>query len=164
VSDFNWSAGDEAAGDRQALSPAGEKRRGEILSLLEAAMARKRHRRATARWAVRAGVPLVLAGLLLLWLGPSGSPPFPPASRPPAPGIGEERQAEIEVVHDDPRVLERCSLPSAPLDRGVLIGDQELLDLLQAAGRPAGLARVAGNVFLTSNAPPPDAGQGDDRS
>jgi hypothetical protein len=162
VSEFNWSAEDGAAGGRQLLSPAGEKRRGEILSLLEAAMARKRRRRAVVRWSARAGIVLILAGVLLWRGGPSGPPPVPPASRLAAPASGE--RAGMEVVHDDPRVLERCTLPSAPFDRGVLIGDQELLDLLQAAGRPAGLARVGGNVFLTSNAPAPDAGQGDDRS
>ena len=160
MNDQSWSGEDGAGGGRQRLSAAGEKRRVEILSLLEAAMARKRRRRAAARWAAVAGVPLVVAGLLLLEGGPSGPPPVPAASRPPAPATGDPRRAGIELVHDDPLLLERCSLPSAPLDRRVLIGDQELLDLLQAAGRPAGLARVAGVVYLTSSAPAPD----DDRS
>jgi hypothetical protein len=165
VNELDWNGEDEAPGDRRVLSPAGEKRRGEILFLLEAAMARKRRRRTAARWAVRAGVPLVLAGLALLGWNPSGEQASPQVSGPaPAPAIGEDRRAGVEVVHDDPRLLERCSLPTAPFDRRVLIGDQELLDLLQAAGRPAGLARVAGNVYLTSNAQAGDAGRGDERS
>jgi len=62
-------------------------------------------------------------------------------------GVGLQ-WAELEWVRSDPRILERCAVPSRPVPAAIHIGDEELLALLSLHGRSTGIARVGKQVFV----------------
>jgi hypothetical protein len=140
------------------LSAAGEARREEMLSRLQAALVRKRRARWACRVAALAGVPaMVIAAIIIVRPGPGGpesgggtSAISPPAAHP----VEGEWKMRIQIVHNDPGVLARSAPAAKPLEREAVIDDEELLKLLHDLGRPSGLARVPGGVYLTSNLAP----------
>ena len=152
-----------------SLSRAGEARKEEMLCLLERELLRRRRRRRAVRWIGMAVVPLALVAGSVLVLSS-----HLPWSRPRSGDIAdmhrkgsttnverayeapELRHVRLEVVHDDPGILERYSVGGGPLDRDVWIADDdELLALLETAQRPAGLIRTGGRVILTANVTSP---------
>jgi len=62
--------------------------------------------------------------------------------------------AHIEIVHDDPEVLDRFTIREAAPIETARIGDDELLALLAAAGQPSGLIRAGGKVIFTNDPVP----------
>jgi hypothetical protein len=52
-------------------------------------------------------------------------------------------------VHDDPRILERCRVPTRS-DPAWVLGDDELQALLRADGRAAGLTRIGNQVLVAA--------------
>ena len=65
----------------------------------------------------------------------------------PAGGPG----GPIEIVHDDPDVVLRLTARPAP-EAAVYITDDELLGLLEEAGKSCGIIRTEGSVYLTCEA------------
>ena len=141
--------------EREPLSPSGRVRRAAMLRALKAEVGRRRRRRR----ALRAGAAALALGAAVLAAAlrvPRETPPpdlpgggdarmaGPPAAAGPVPGA----EPRVEVVHDDPGVLERIRAGGAP-DPSIWIGDDELLALLREAGRSCGLVRTGGAVYLT---------------
>ena len=119
--------------DSQPLSPTGEARRDAILGLALGAAARRRRRRRAVRVAgATAALAVVAAGT---WVAMPKSK-TPDIAGPPARSgepAGETRPPTLAATEASPP-------PSDPIE---LIGDEELLDLLAATGRPAGLIEYA---------------------
>jgi hypothetical protein len=123
------------------LSHAGHARRAAIGAGLRAA-ARARRRR---RLAVRAAAAVAVLLTAVVWWRGHGAADLPvPVRIAPAP----DRIAATRV-HDDPTVLARCTVRPA-LRGDVMIDDDELLALLEGAGRPTGLIRRPDGVVLTA--------------
>ena len=69
---------------------------------------------------------------------PAIAVPAPPPAAPRDPERGRPATApRITVVRDDPGALDRAR-----------IGDEELIALLRAAGRPAGIVRSGGKLIV----------------
>lgn len=82
-------------------------------------------------------------GVEPLGVAPHGSEPGD--LRPDEVGL---QWAELEWVRSDPKILERCAVPSRPVSATMRIGDEELLALLSVHGRSTGIARVGKQVFV----------------
>jgi len=139
------------SGELEGLSPAGAARRDTMLRLLQGEVVRRGRRRRFARVAIAAAIPAIAAaaGIWAYRAGtvPPGAPPaevvrpapeVPAPAAPPEPVEPASRPLRIEVVRDDPTVVDRAR-----------IGDGELLALLASAGRPSGLIRAGGVVIVT---------------
>ena len=140
---------------RTPLSPAGERRREQILEMAIRGSRRRRHRRIIVRAAL-ACIALALALPVLVHLGRTHRPTplvihsiehhdSPPQARRPAPRV--ERQIAVIRIATDPDLARRLSIPTSRV-QWQKIGDDELLEQLGKAGRPAGLASVAGRQML----------------
>jgi len=146
--------------DHEALSPAGQLRRGEILTLAhrQAYGLRRRLRfRRTAVLAVVAGLALALT--LRLRHSPTPRPlVHAPSSEPaqakdrsavalalPQPRHRLAPGVLIEHISTDSTLVSRLTLPpqSATWQK---LSDDELLERLADTGRPAGLAYVSGHA------------------
>jgi len=115
----------------ESLSPQGLARREEILTELKLALLRRsRVRRAARRSAVLVCVALPV--LAAAWLSTARVA----EERLPRSDPGNAQlPLELEIVHNDPTIVERC-----------LATDDELLAFFAEARRPAGLVRIDGRV------------------
>lgn len=107
------------------LTPSAMARRVSMGEMLQTAVVTRRRRRHAFRWAGAAALVAVvaLAGL------------------PQTDGAADNRpMAGVETVRNDPGLLARYA-----------IGDDELLELLDSAGRPTGLIRIGQTVILTAH-------------
>jgi hypothetical protein len=153
------------ADDDPILTPAGRERRDRIEAIaVRAALARRTRRRA-----VRAAAALMTAVAAALAIriarpGPHDQPrPLPPLARlprdepaaRPAPVATSEPTSvpapvAITFVPTDPSIVDRLRAEPAGPPRWQAIGDRELLDALVAAGRPTGMVRAGGRVYLVT--------------
>jgi hypothetical protein len=134
------------------LSPLGQRRRERILDLaLAEARGRRRRRRAA-----RTTVALVLTSILVLAFlrsRPAQQPQLAVQSHQPHPAIptGPLPQPSHAIVvariETDPNIIERLAIRPEPFHVTV-INDNELLNALAMAHRPAGLAYVNGKATL----------------
>jgi len=139
----------------ETLSPAGERRREEIL---RAALTEARTRRIQRR--VRHGAVLCVILGVGAWITmhsmrsvQPGAPfsnqiatTFPMATHP---------TFVVEQIPTDPKIVERLSVTPKPA--WTVIGDDDLLNTLAAVGEPAGLITADGQTVLMLHAPPEQA-------
>lgn len=131
------------------LSAAGEARRGEMLGVLQRAMTARRRRRAAGRvGAVVAAVALVGISVSSVWRGGGTGAP---SAGDGALAVAREALplGAVEMVRDDPGIVARVAARPAMEIR--TIDDDELERLLEEAGRPSGLVRTGGRVYLASS-------------
>lgn len=160
-------------GGRVELSPGGVARRADTLRELQVALRRRTRRRRMARVAVGVVVP-VLAVVAGAWVLASRQG-LPEDSEPGArgksggviadagghgaeelPDVGPSsvvsdprvRGARFERVVTDPAIVPRLAVTGGVDMDGVLVDDEELLELLAEAGRPSGLVRTGRVVML----------------
>jgi hypothetical protein len=146
------------------LTKAGLERRARMLRELQTATVQVARRRAIRRRVFLGTGCVVLLTLAAVLSGTPGKPVTPsPAggahrnvARVPVadfvvPACSEAPRgaAHLEVVHDDPGILLRHAAEEATIDPGTFIGDDDLLEILEAADRPAGLIRMDGLVVVT---------------
>ncbi|MFO0984764.1 MAG: hypothetical protein U1E76_24070 [Planctomycetota bacterium] len=144
------------------LSESGRARRASMLRELQSAVVRRRRRRQLSRAAIALAL-IALAALFARQLAFDGGPGGPREPEVPlATGAGHAgsrataslwlEHAAFEQILDDPGVLQRYTVePRAPAL--AVIGDDELMRLLEQAERSTGLIRIpSGNtarVILT---------------
>lgn len=134
------------------LSEAGERRRGEMLLELTRAVTRRRQRRTAARAGAAAiAAVLVVAAALRFSRGPQSPAPEPSVARSesPAPLFAHVR---VESIVTDPALLETIGVATdAAIAAAAEIGDEELLEALEASGHSAGLVRFGDRTILTGD-------------
>ncbi len=123
-----------------ALTPSAIARRDSMREMLQTAVVTRRRRRQAFRWA---GAAALVAALTLAALPQTGATD--------TPGNREWVTFKLETVRDDPGLLARYAVPVAPLSPDTFIGDDELLELLESAGRSTGLIRVNQTVTFTAD-------------
>jgi len=95
--------------------------------------------------------PLVAVALIAVWLMPGQSPSVPVPEAPVAElPIVSEPALVYSVAVTDPADVQRVIAPTRS-NSALEISDDELLDLLEQAGRPTGLIRTDDRVILTSD-------------
>lgn len=133
------------------LSAAGLARREAIKTTLRDAVTRRGRRRRSAQ-ALLGVVLLALAVRVLLPFGARIQSDR--ASPPRRSGNGDAVQPVAgppwEVVVDDPGVLDRYSVTSRSLPPEMFVGDEELQQLLAAAGRGQGIVRIGDQVAVAT--------------
>lgn len=124
--------------------------------MLKGALSRRRRRRRALQWAVVTTSALAALSVFIWYerLPMIVAPPdasiasreraVPESNRPDLP---EGRASRIEVFHNEPGIVERYTVQAVPR-REVWITDEELMALLQAAGRRAGLIRTGTRLIL----------------
>src|SRR5262249_51319542 len=122
---------------------AGLARKRAMLEELRAAVLWRRRSRAGIRWGSAAAMLLFTA--LVLWIA------RPLSREGMAPPQEAFQNVQVEYVHDQPDILARETILTAPLPRETFVDDEALLALLARAHRPSGLIRVGGRVMLTDN-------------
>ena len=129
------------------LSRGGRTRREALRTALEGAVVARRRRRTAARFATAA----IAVAVLALWIRAdfAGSAPAGESGAVARADGLRLRNAVLEVVRNDPRVIARATVRE-PLAADTWIDDDELLRLLRAAGRPTGLVRSGDRVILTA--------------
>ncbi len=147
------------------ISPIAAQRADAMLPALQAELARGvQRKKARTRAASACAIVLLLGGAIITaTLTARRSPPVPtpvsivessPAPVNTTPIIEIVRSLDapsIEIIHDSPRdaILAIYASPSVDL-ASILVTDRELLDLLNEIGRPSGLVRANGKVWLTA--------------
>lgn len=152
---------------KQELSAQAQRRMATMLPELLGAVRGRRRRRIATRVAAAAAVVLLLVGY---WpfgdvattttrANPGGAAQVADAGeqQPPA----DKGSPVCEVVRDIPGVVARYRVAVA-VNPDWFVDDGELHRLLVAAGRPAGLVRVAGKVTFSSEATDPLGAFGED--
>lgn len=129
----------------QFLSPAGARRRDEILRVAQHAARSRRHKRYFVRGA--SAVACAIAITLLLHRSNVVPPQSPIVELPQKTSIST---IVIDRIDTDPTIADRLSVrPRAA--NWQQIGDDELLQSLAKAGQPAGLIHVDGNTILVTD-------------
>ena len=116
---------------------------------LQAAVGSRRRRRTAVRWSVGALAAALLAAVM--WPTPEadlGSAPVVALGASPREQQVALRHCEYGVVRDDASVLQRFTVASAPVPAETWVDDEQLVELLSAAGRPTGLIRTPEKVVL----------------
>ncbi|HVR74569.1 MAG TPA: hypothetical protein VMT52_09565 [Planctomycetota bacterium] len=146
------------------LTKAGLERRARMLRELQAATVQVARRRVVLRRAMLGTGCVVFLALAAALSGTGGKPVSLFAPGGPLPGVAiaplsrtalsartvtPRRAVRLEVVHNDPGILLRHAAVEATIDPGTFIGDDDLLAILEAADRPAGLIRRDGLVEVT---------------
>ncbi|HVZ93523.1 MAG TPA: hypothetical protein VG797_03335 [Phycisphaerales bacterium] len=153
-------------GDAPArLSAEGRRRREAMLGELVGELSRTRRRRVVRAQLTAGALAIVLVGLAFMTVsrGPVKIATVTPLIET-APGTVAQATtiAGTRFVKTDPTVVERWAVKGGfemakyetrrheaePIVR--FIGDEELLDTLAAMGRPAGIVRMEGRVWLTA--------------
>lgn len=136
-----------------------------MLPALQRELARgRRHRRARSRATGACAIVLLLGGAIVAATLTTSRSTTPSSATqvvdsPTNPGDVPMVRLEtgrsttpslIEIVHDSPRqtVIAMYTNPSFDL-ASISVTDQELLDMLKEIGRPTGLVRANGRVWLT---------------
>jgi hypothetical protein len=130
--------------DQAALSQTGRQRRAAMRRSLEQAVVVRRRRRAVVRSA-SAALALMLAAVLWWRSGERGALPSPGRPSP------ELCHIDLRVVGDDPQIVARCRVRPESVPPQTYISDDELLALLAAIGRPAGLIRTRDRLIVTGD-------------
>jgi len=137
--------------DIEPLSEAGQLRRQDILRLAQGEARRLRRRRLIGR-----GSPLLVAiAAAAIILRPH---PLPGPAPAPVAGIAVPApqpipvSAGVQFIPTDSTIADRLSTQPAP-PRWTDISDRELLDELNAAGKPAGIVSINGRTFLLPRNP-----------
>jgi hypothetical protein len=127
------------------LSPAGIARREAILNTTLRAVRRRRRARRAAVGAIGA-----TAALLVFLLWPGRLPTVQPAD--PGRIVAPPRLAEwhVEIVPLDTTVTDRLTVHDTP-QTWTILGDDELIGVLAAAGQQAGLIRLNGETMLVTD-------------
>lgn len=137
-----------------------------MLPALQQELARgDQRRRARSRAVGACAIVLLLGGAIVAAMLTTGRPIVPTATPTvveaptvpvDAPGVRIEivrsmDAPSIEIVRDSPRdtVIAMYTNPSVDL-ASIRVTDQELLDMLNEMGRPTGLVRANGRVWLTA--------------
>ena len=123
-----------------ALTPSAIARRDSMREMLQTAVVTRRRRRQAFRWA---GAAALVAALTLAALPQTGARD--------TPGNREWVHFKLETVWDDPGLWARYAVPASPLSPDTWIGDDELLELLDSAGRTTGLIRIDETVTFTAD-------------
>jgi hypothetical protein len=132
-----------APDDPVFLSPEGLARKESMLRGLQGAVIRRRRTRTAFKAGALAAITIAAVAVALRMggdapRGPEIAVPPPPAA---VPSPREDRRPagapRVAVIRDDPGILERAR-----------IGDDELVALLRASGRPAGIIRTPGRVIV----------------
>jgi len=142
------------------LSPRGRARRAQILNMA-IQQARRRHRRRLAFRGGAVGIALLAIGLAVLRV--PRSVPNPPKSTErsiadstsptvPAPNRASAAKIVIERIQTDPTITRRLAVPQAP-PRWQRLDDDQVLQELERAGKPAGLVKINGQVSLVFHRP-----------
>ncbi|MBX3359337.1 MAG: hypothetical protein KF745_13030 [Phycisphaeraceae bacterium] len=159
----------------ETLSREGAARKREILADVQRRAARAQARTRTVRRAVGIGAGVAVLGVVVgvawrVWpdggVGTRGAQvnvavekpggtrvvrenETAPAERPP--GVAALSHINVVVVETDPSIVARYSAAATEHSAATWIGDDELLDLLARAGRPAGMIRSEGRTMLVSS-------------
>lgn len=146
------------------LTKAGMERRARMLRELQKATVRIARRRVVLRRAMLGTGCVVILALVAALSGTGGKPVSLFAPGGPLPGVAigtlpgttlssrtatPRRAVRLEVVHNDPGIVLRHAAVEAAIDPGTFIDDDDLLAILEAADRPAGLIRRDGLVVVT---------------
>ncbi len=139
------------------LSPRGRARREQILEMAIRQARRRRRRRLAIRGGA-AGVVLLVAGLALLRV-PHSAPqrhesPVVKVLPPAVPPHDNAQAAKLVIEHiqTDPTILRRLTIPKTP-PRWQTLDDDQLLQELALAGKPAGLVKINGQASLVFHRP-----------
>ena len=129
----------------RALTDAGRVRRAAMRRSLQGAVMTRRRRRTAAR---SAGAVLAVLALGIAWWQAT------PVTRLPEPGSSRDDLAALQhvdyrAVTTDRSMLERYRVDPPAVSAVLEVGDDELLRLLAAAGRPTGLIRMRDRVIVT---------------
>jgi len=155
VIEFDEGFDPRAPAESVELSAEGDARREAMLrGLKEVVLRRRFRRRAARRTAVAALLAAPVAAFLLRAAWPERerhAPGEAMVASPPAALSLRLENARLEVVRTPPPPLERYLARPSPPDPATYLDDKALLSLLARSGRPAGLVRVGGRVFLTEN-------------
>ena len=139
------------------LSPSGQARRDHILELAIRQARRQRRRRQAIRVGIL-GFVLVGVGVALLHTLPAPlNQPGTSTAKVSPPGISpvdrpRPTKVVIERVQTDPLIVRRLAVPPVVL-KCERIDDDQLLQALAEAGKPAGLLRMNGQVTLLFRRP-----------
>lgn len=142
---------DRLEAGHQELSKSGDERRRQILHLAESALAMRTRRRRRLRGASGAAAVLLLSAVAywVLPVRPVVDGTLPIAIDRPDDLPKATSSTGPQIVQNDPTIVQRLSAPPRP-SRTMRINDDDLLELLHAAGRPEGLIQIEGQVFLSS--------------
>ena len=130
------------------LSPLAQARMAEMLPSLVGAVRWRRRR----RHAVRVGAAAALLALLVAtWPDGAAAPGPVGPSGPSGPSGHASQPLVLEVVRDDPSVLDRYRVADT-VRQEWFVGDDELQQFLREGARPAGIVRVGARVMVVSSA------------
>jgi hypothetical protein len=138
------------------LSQSGLARRERMHDELIAAMTTLHRRRRVRRHALVAAVVLLpmLLGAYAWFPSNSSTRPVQQIVRdnPSLPGSAHDAASLslVQIVRTDPAILDRYVI-AAPLPRVEILDDQRLVRELVALGRPAGVVRMEGRIWLTTD-------------
>lgn len=126
-----------------------------MLGELDAAMARRNFQRRAVP--IAAAASLVMFALVAFWANRGTPSAQPEAQLTISPRPDPAARAVIQLVATDPNITARLSttaMPPGSLAGVQMIDDQELQQMLRAAGRPDGLVRVGGRTRIASEVMP----------
>jgi hypothetical protein len=139
------------------LSPRGRQRREQILEMVIRQSRQRRRRRLAIRGGA-VGIVLVVVSIALLRIPrstphPSDAPMVKSVPRAaPAPLPRQGGKVVIERIQTDPTIVRRLAVPKSP-PRWQTLDDDQLLQELAQAGRPAGLVKIDGRTTLVYHRP-----------
>jgi hypothetical protein len=139
------------------LSPSGRERREQILTMAIQQARQRRRRRLVIRGGAVA-IVLLAIGLAALRLPRPVPHPIelpivklvPPAT--PAPNRAPVAKIVIERIQTDPTIASRLAVPQTP-PRWQRLDDDNFLQELAQAGKPAGLVKISGREMLVFHRP-----------
>ena len=149
---------DDVTGDAGAfldsadqLSDAGRSRRDAMLPFLQAATVRQGRRRRVRRLAARGAMTASLSVAVVVALVNSWptSSPTGVVQNDSLEGPQERRLELVSILRTDPGVLDRVAVRTSTDPAAYIVDDRQLVVMLAAIGRPAGLVRSQGRTWLT---------------
>ncbi len=144
------------------LSPRGRARRAQILNMAIQQVRRRRRRRLALRGGA-VGIVLLAIGLAVLRMPRLVPNPSKTTERSitdstspsvPAPKRTPTAKVVIEHIQTDPTITRRLAVAQAP-PRWQRLDDDQVLQELERAGKPAGLVKINGQVLACISPPFP---------